>query len=134
MKMTRKGKTYVAISAATLIGITAAAGIVLHIMGRDAAATPAIVLGVFFCMANICSIALRDFFSQSSPCSITTFYLADKTARLLMSILLIGVLIYTNKANALIVGVMSFVYYIIAMALELSYFFETERKNKIQHA
>lgn len=127
-------KKYTIISLCTITAITAAAAIAFYAMGKAALIVPLIVLGVFFCAANSCSLYIRGMFGVSSSSSITSFYLIDKAARFLASIILICVLIYLYKANGLIIGVTAFIYYIIAMALELSYFFAIERKKGIQNA
>ena len=55
-------------------------------------------------------------------------------ARFVASIMLIGILVYLNKDHGLLLGIVSFAYYIFAMALELLYFFAVERKSEIQNA
>lgn len=116
------------------MAITTVVAVAFYAMDKAALIVPVAVLGVFFCAANSCSLYIRGMFGASASGSITSFYLIDKAARFLSSIILICVLIYLYKSNGLIIGVTAFIYYIIAMALELSYFFAIERKKEIQNA
>ncbi len=131
--MTKRGQ-YTFRSTCVLSVITVCLAIAMHLWEKNAMIVPIVVLGIFFCAANTCSLYVRDMFQPSKSNTITTFYLIDKTVRFLASIMLFGVLIYIYKDNGLILGITSFTYYIIAMALELSYFFAIERKNRIQNA
>jgi len=76
---------------------------------------------------------MRDLFSTSSK-SVTSFYLIDKVVRFVASIMLIGVLVYLYRKDGLCLGITSFVFYIMAMAFELSYFFAVERKSEKKNA
>ena len=106
----------------------------MHLMDYSTMTVPVVILGIFFCVANTCSIYVRSLFRPSRSNTITSFYLIDKTVRFLASIMLFGVLIYIYRNNGLVLGLVSFTYYITAMALELSYFFAIERKKRIQNA
>ncbi len=131
--MTIRGR-YTFRSTCVLSVITVCLAIAMHLWEKNAMIVPVVVLGIFFCAANVCSLYVRDMFQPSKSNTITTFYLIDKTVRFLASIMLFGILIYVYKDNGLVLGITSFTYYIIAMALELSYFFAIERKKGIQNA
>ena len=107
---------------------------IFHYVGNDFMVLPTIILGIFFCVANTVSIYARGMFASSRSNFITSFYLIDKVVRFVASIMLIGILVYLNKDHGLLLGIVSFAYYIFAMALELLYFFAVERKSEIQNA
>ncbi len=117
-----------------LSAMTIALAVVMVLLEKNALIIPVIVLGIFFSVVNACSLHVRDLFQPSKSNTITTFYLIDKIVRFLASIMLFGILIYLYKDHGLVLGITSFTYYIIAMALELSYFFAIERKKRIQNA
>ncbi len=121
-------KKYALVSSFGIVCLTAIITIALLFMGKGAIVLPVCVLGIFFCIVNIMSLYVRGLFPTSSK-TVTSFYLADKVVRFVVSIMLIGILVYLYKDNGLYLGIISFLYYIIAMALELSCFFAVERKK-----
>ena len=124
---------YALVSSCGIICFTVLLSVALHYLGKELLMLPIWVLGVFFCVANIISLYLRDLFATASK-AVTSFYLIDKVVRFVASVMLIGVLVYLYRKDGLCLGITSFVYYIIAMALELSYFFAVERKGEKKNA
>ena len=127
-------KKYMLTNLCGLMGGTVILSMIFHYVGNDFMVLPTIILGIFFCIANTVSIYVRGMFASSRSNFITSFYLIDKVARFVASIMLIGILVYLNKNHGLLLGIVSFAYYIFAMALELLYFFAVERKSEIQNA
>ena len=127
-------KKYMLTNLCCLMGGTVILSMIFHYVGNDFMVLPTIILGIFFCVANTVSIYARGMFASSRSNFITSFYLIDKVARFVASIMLIGILVYLNKDHGLLLGIVSFAYYIFAMALELLYFFAVERKSEIQNA
>lgn len=111
--------------------VVAGGAIPLH---QKAIIIPAMVLCLCYGIANWGSFTMRSMFTSPQSKAITSFYLADLGIRFFISALLIGVLIYLNKPNAIAVAIISFVYFLVAMVLELSFFFAVERNNGIQNA
>ena len=128
-----KRKRYALTSSCGIVCFTILLSVAYNYMGKDLLVLPVWVLGFFFCVVNIVSLYMRDLFSTSSN-SVTSFYLIDKVIRFVLSILLIGVLVYLYRKDGLCLGITSFVYYIMAMAFELSYFFAVERKSEKKNA
>lgn len=131
--MMGKRKRYALTSSCGIVCFTILLSVAYNYMGKDLLVLPVWVLGFFFCVVNIVSLYMRDLFSTSSN-SVTSFYLIDKVIRFVLSILLIGVLVYLYRKDGLCLGITSFVYYIMAMAFELSYFFAVERKSEKKNA
>lgn len=131
--MLDKRKRYALTSTCGIICFTVVLSVAFHYMGKGLLLLPVWVLGVFFCVANVISLYVRDLFATSSN-SVTSFYLIDKVVRFVASIMLIGVLVYLYRKDGLCLGIISFVYYITAMAFELSYFFAVERKSEKKNA
>lgn len=127
-------KKYMLTNLCGLMGCTVILSMIFHYVGNDFMVLPTIILGIFFCVANTVSIYARGMFASSHSNFITSFYLIDKVARFVASIMLIGILVYLNKNHGLLLGIVSFAYYIFVMALELLYFFAVERKSEIQNA
>ncbi len=127
-------KKYMLTNLCGLLGGTVILSMIFHYVGNDFMVLPTIILGIFFCVANTVSIYARGMFASSHSNFITSFYLIDKVVRFVASIMLIGILVYLNKDHGLLLGIVSFAYYIFAMALELLYFFAVERKSEIQNA
>ena len=114
-------KKYMLTNLCGLLGGTVILSMIFHYVGNDFMVLPTIILGIFFCVANTVSIYARGMFVSSRSNFITSFYLIDKV-------------VYLNKDHGLLLGIVSFAYYIFAMALELLYFFAVERKSEIQNA
>lgn len=131
--MLDKRKRYALTSSCGIVCFTIFLSVAFHCIGKGILAIPVWVLGIFFCVINIISLYVRGLFTTSSN-SVTSFYLIDKVARFLASIMLIGVLVYLYRKDGLCLGITSFVYYILAMAFELSYFFAVERKTEKKNA
>ncbi len=131
--MLDKRKRYALTSSCGIVCFTVLLSVAFHYMGKGLLILPVWVLGVFFCVVNIISLYVRDLFATSSN-SVTSFYLIDKVVRFVASIMLIGVLVYLYRKDGLCLGITSFVYYIMAMAFELSYFFAVERKSEKKNA
>ena len=127
-------KKYMLTNLCGLMGCTVILSMIFHYVGNDFMVLPTIILGIFFCVANTVSIYARGMFASSRSNFITSFYLIDKVARFVASIMLIGILVYLNKDHGFLLGLVSLAYYICAMALELLYFFAVERKSEIQNA
>lgn len=132
--MTRRVKKHMAISVAAMLAMTAVAAIIMTALGKTGMPAVAIALGAFYSIANVCSFVAREALTHRQSGMITTFYLADLTVRFLASAVFIGTLIYLNRADGLATGIMSFVFYVAAMVLEISYFFAVERNNGTQNA
>lgn len=128
-----KRKRYALTSSCGIVCFTILLSVAYHYIGKDLLVLPVWVLGIFFCVVNIVSLYMRDLFSTSSK-SVTSFYLIDKVVRFVASIMLIGVLVYLYRKDGLCLGITSFVFYIMAMAFELSYFFAVERKSEKKNA
>ncbi|GEM_PF-2722528 len=131
--MMGKRKRYALTSSCGIVCFTILLSVAYHYIGKDLLVLPVWVLGIFFCVVNIVSLYMRDLFSTSSK-SVTSFYLIDKVVRFVASIMLIGVLVYLYRKDGLCLGITSFVFYIMAMAFELSYFFAVERKSEKKNA
>ena len=131
--MSDKRKKYVLTSSCGIVCFTILLSVAYHFMGKGLLVLPVWVLGIFFCVVNIISLYVRDLFAASSK-YVTSFYLIDKVVRFVASIMLIGILVYLYRKEGLCLGITSFVYYIMAMALELSYFFAVERKSEKKNA
>lgn len=127
-------KKYMLTNLCGLMGGTVILSMIFRYVGNDFMVLPTIIFGIFFCVANTVSIYARGMFASSHSNFITSFYLIDKVVRFVASIMLIGILVYLNKDHGLLLGIVSFAYYIFAMALELLYFFAVERKSEIQNA
>lgn len=127
-------KKHTAISFGILIALTIAVSVGAVALHQQAIILPAVVLCVCYGIANWGSFAMRSMFTSPQSKAITSFYLADLGLRFFVSAMLIGVLIYLNKTIALAVAIISFVYFLVAMVLELSFFFAIERNNGIQNA
>lgn len=132
--MNRARKKYTIVSLAAICVITAITVVALNMLGKVALSVPTIVLGVYFCLLNAASIYARSSFKNNRDKSIMTYYLIDKAARFVMSLMVIGVLIYAYKGNNLVLGMISFSYYIIAMALEISFFVAVEKNKTLENA
>jgi hypothetical protein len=131
--MPSKRVKYTIASIASIAAMTLIASVVSIRCGRGETTVPLVILGSFFCAANAGSMFVRDLFQNTKSNSITSFYLIDKAVRFLASLMLITTLIYIYKENALIIGISSFLFYIMAMVLEVAYFFDLERKKRIQN-
>ena len=131
--MSDKRKKYVLTSSCGIVCFTILLSVAYHCMDKGLLVLPVWVLGIFFCVVNIISLYVRDLFATSSK-YVTSFYLIDKVVRFVASIMLIGILVYLYRKEGLCLGITSFVYYIMAMALELSYFFAVERKSEKKNA
>lgn len=127
-------KKHSAVSFGILILLTMAVSGGALALRQQAIIIPAVVLCVCYGIANLISFTMRSMFASPQSKAITSFYLADLCIRFLVSALLIGVLIYLNKTNAIAVAIISFAYFLVALVLELSFFFSIERSNGIQNA
>lgn len=132
--MATRLRKHTTISFGILILLTIAVSGGAAALRQQAIIIPAVVLCVCYGIANLISFTMRSLFTSPQSKAITSFYLADLGLRFFVSALLISVLIYLNKSNAIAVAIMSFAYFLVAMVLELSFFFAIERNNGIQNA
>ena len=84
-------KKYMLTNLCGLLGGTVILSMIFHYVGNDFMVLPTIILGIFFCVANTVSIYARGMFASSHSNFITSFYLIDKVARFVASIMLIGI-------------------------------------------
>lgn len=103
--------------------------IVDYLLLEKVDALPLALICVFFILINSFSILARVNLTNNSR-SLTIFYLVDKVCRFFVSIFLIGLLIYVYKSQRLMIGIISFIVYIVAMVVEVMFFFSLEKRLK----
>lgn len=126
---------YITISSVVVLSVTAmASALCLYSDNAGAAHSvyPFIILGLFFAMMNVASMTVRTLLAGMNGRTLTTFYLADKTFRFVLSLVVIGVAIYLSKAARLEVSLFSFVLYLVALAFEVGYFVTMEKVERTQ--
>ena len=126
---------YITISSVVVLSVTAMASALCLYSDNAGAANsvyPFIILGLFFAMMNVASMTVRTLLAGMNGRTLTTFYLADKTFRFVLSLVVIGVAIYLSKAARLEVSLFSFVLYLVALAFEVGYFVTMEKIERTQ--
>lgn len=126
---------YILLSYVVLAVVTAIFIAVLPSLGVSANLNKTLIgIAAFFAIANTLSLYMHGMVMKTRPSMLTTFYLIDKVARLLLGIMFAGLLIYFNRKTSFALAMIFLAYYITAMILEISYFAATERKTKVQDA